>query len=153
MGGRTNSVPISGEKLTREIRKTGESKCVVSSNIGYSRSYLANCCYLGEISKSALLLLEQMYGISYDSVKPETGQIEPDNNLVRLSESQMQKEKIEFFETCEEKISNAVVTLNVCLDMIDQLLVIRERVENDMRELMTVQEVYQKTLKRVKEAS
>ena len=76
-----------------------------------------------------------------------------DSNLIQLSKVKEQKEKIEFFETCEEKISNAVVTLNVCLDMIDQLLVIREQVENDMKELMTVQEVYQKTLKRVKEAS
>lgn len=103
MGRRTKSVPISGKKLIREIKKTGEPQCVVSSNIGYSRSYLANCCYLGEISMSAMLLLEKMYGISYDSVKPETEQIEPDNNLVRLSEAQMQEEKIEFFESCEKK--------------------------------------------------
>lgn len=150
---RTNSVPISGKKLRREIRKTGEPQYVVSSNMGYSRAYLANCCYLGEISKSALLLLEQMYGISYDSVKPETEQIEPDNNLVRLSEYQMQEEKIEFFESCEERISNAVVTLNVCLDIIDQIVGIREQVQNDMNELMAVQDVYQKTLRRIKEAS
>lgn len=146
-------MPISGEKLIREIKKTGEPKYVVSSNIGYSQSYLTNCCYLGEISRSALLLLEKMYGISYDSVKPETERIEQDNNLVRLSKAQMQDEKIEFFESCEEKISNAVVTLNMCLDMIDSMAAVRAQIENDMTELMAVQDVYQKTLNRLREES
>lgn len=153
MRGKTNSVPISGEKLIRDIRNIDEPECVVSANIGFSPSYLSKCCSLGKINKSALILLEKMYGISYDSIKPETEQIEPDNNLVRLSETQMQEEKIEFFQSCEEKISNAVVTLNVCLDIIDQIVGIREQVQNDLNELMTVQDIYQKTLKRLKEKS
>lgn len=142
-------LPISGEKLKMAILKTGVSQVDASYQIGYSRSYLATCCNSGVISKSALLLLNRMYGIGYEDIKPETEQIEPDNNLVRLSEAQMQEEKIEFFQSCEEKISNAVVTLNVCLDIIDQIIGIREQVQNDLNELMTVQDIYQKTLKRL----
>ena len=149
MGSQGNMLPISGERLKMAIKKTGVSQVDASYQIGYSRSYLANCCNLGEISKSALLLLNKMFGIGYDDIKPETEKEEPDNNLVRLSEVQMQEEKIEFFESCEEKISNAVVTLNVCLDIIDQIVGIREQVQNDLKELMTVQDVYQKPLKRL----
>ena len=95
-------------------------------------------------------LLEAVLGISYDDIKPEIPQ---DKNLIQLSKVREQKEKVEFFESCEERISNAVVTLNVFIDMIDQFIAIREQVENDLKELMTVQDVYQKTLRRIKEAS
>ena len=149
----SNKVPIDGRRLEAEIFKRNLNKVQASEKIGYSHAYLANCGSQGFISTKAMKLLEAVLAIRYEDVKPCEPIVPKDSNLIQLSKVKEQKEKIEFFENCEEKISNAVVTLNVCLDMIDQLLVIREQVENDMKELMTVQEVYQKTLKRVKEAS
>lgn len=149
----SKKVPIDGRRLEAEIFKRNLNKVQASEKIGYSHAYLANCGSQGFISTKAMKLLEAVLAIRYEDVKPCEPIVPKDSNLIQLSKVKEQKEKIEFFETCEEKISNAVVTLNVCLDMIDQLLVIREQVENDMKELMTVQDVYQKTLKRVKEAS
>lgn len=124
----------------------------MSANIGFSSSYISKCCSLGKISKSALLLLEKMYGISYDSIKPDTVQ-EDDSHLVKLTEAKVQQEKIEFFESCEKRISNAVETLNVCLDMITQMASIRDQVECDMQDMIRLQDIYQRTLKRIKEKS
>lgn len=151
--GNYNCVPISGEKLIREIKKMGVPKYMISSAIGFSKPYLANCCYQGKISKSALILLEQMYGISYDSIKPDTVQVEQDSHLAKLTEKKVQQEKIEFFESCEKRISNAVETLNVCLNMISQMTSIRDQVECDMQDLIWLQDIYHNTLKRIKERS
>lgn len=146
----SKKVPIDGRRLEAEIFKRNLNKVQASEKIGYSHSYLATCGSQGFISLKALKLLEVVLGISYEDIKPEVPQ---DSNLIQLSKVREQKEKIEFFENCEEKISNAIVTLNVCLDLADSITAIRAQIENDMKELMTVQEVYQKTLKRVKEAS
>lgn len=153
MRGKTNSVPISRGKLVRAIRKTDEPECVVSATIGFSPSYLSKCCSLGRISKSALILLEQMYGISYDSIKPDTEQIEQDSHLAKLTEDKVQQEKIEFFESCEKQIGNAVETLNVCVNMINQMACIRDQVMCDMQDMIRLQEIYHNTLKRIKERS
>lgn len=139
--------PVDGERLEQEIKSRKLNKAQASEKIGYSHSYLANCGSEGFISQKAMKLLEAVLGISYDDIKPEITQ---DKNLIQLSKVREQKEKVEFFESCEEKISNAVVTLNVFIDMIDQFIAIRDQVENDLKELMTVQDVYQKTLRRVK---
>lgn len=146
----SKKVPIDGRRLEVEIFKRDLNKVQASERIGYSHSYLANCSSEGFISQKAMKLLEAVLGISYEDIKPEIPQ---DKNLIQLSKVMEQKEKVEFFENCEEKISNAVVTLNVFIDMIDQFIAIREQVENDLKELMTVQDVYQKTLRRIKEAS
>ena len=143
----SRKIPVDGERLEQEIKARKLNKVQASEKIGYSHSYLANCGSEGFISQKAMKLLEAVLGISYDDIKPEIPQ---DKNLIQLSKVREQKEKVEFFENCEEKISNAVVTLNVFIDMIDQFVAIREQVENDLKELMTVQDVYQKTLKRVK---
>lgn len=146
----SKKMPIDGRRLEVEIFKRDLNKVQASESIGYSHSYLANCGSEGFISQKAMKLLEAVLGISYDDIKPEIPQ---DKNLIQLSKVREQKEKVEFFESCEEKISNAVVTLNVFIDMIDQFIAIREQVENDLKELMTVQDVYQITLRRIKEAS
>lgn len=143
----SKKIPVDGERLEQEIKARKLNKVQASEKIGYSHSYLANCGSEGFISQKAMKLLEAVLGISYDDIKPE---IPKDKNLIQLSKVREQKEKVEFFESCEEKISNAVVTLNVCLDIIDQIVSIREQVESDLKELMTVQDVYQKTLRRVK---
>ena len=146
----SKKIPVDGERLEQEIKARKLNKVQASEKIGYSHSYLANCGSEGFISQKAMKLLEAVLGISYEDIKPEIPQ---DKNLIQLSKVREQKEKVEFFESCEEKISNAVVTLNVCLDIIDQIVSIREQVESDLKELMTVQDVYQKTLRRIKEAS
>lgn len=143
----SRKIPVDGERLEQEIKARKLNKAQASEKIGYSHSYLANCGSEGFISQKAMKLLEAVLGISYEDIKPEIPQ---DKNLIQLSKVREQKEKVEFFESCEERISNAVVTLNVFIDMIDQFIAIREQVENDLKELMTVQDVYQKTLKRVK---
>lgn len=143
----SRKIPVDGERLEQEIKARKLNKVQASEKIGYSHSYLANCGSEGFISQKAMKLLEAVLGISYEDIKPEIPQ---DKNLIQLSKVREQKEKVEFFESCEEKISNAVVTLNVCLDIIDQIVSIREQVESDLKELMTVQDVYQKTLRRVK---
>lgn len=150
---RSIKLMIDGSLLEKELRTRDITKWDASLKIGYSHSYLSGCCVNGEISERAMKLLDALLGIKYEDIKPKPQVVKPDRNLIQLSRVLEQKEKVEFFENCEEKISNAVVTLNVCLDLIDQLQSIREQVEADMKELMTVQEVYQKTLKRVKEAS
>lgn len=143
-------VPVDGKKLTYEIHARQLTKVEAGKRIGYSHSYLANCGSFGQISQRAVKLLETVLGIRYEDIRPDEQQ---DRNLIELSKVRIHDEKIEFFENCEEKISNAVVTLNVCLDMIDQLQSIREQVENDLKELVTVQDVYQKTLSRIKESA
>lgn len=149
----SRKIPIDGRRLECELFARKLTKVQASEKIGYSHAYLANCGSERLISPKAVKLLEAVLGIRYEDIKPEESEERQDSNLIQLSKVREQKEKIEFFESCEERISNAVVTLNVCLDMIDQLLSVREQVENDMKELVMVQEVYQKTLKRVKEAS
>lgn len=146
----SRKIPVDGERLEQEIKARKLNKVQASEKIGYSHSYLANCGSEGFISQKAMKLLEAVLGISYDDMKPEIPQ---DKNLIQLSKVREQKEKVEFFESCEERISNAVVTLNVFIDMIDQFTAIREQVENDLKELMTVQDVYQQILRRIKEAS
>ena len=146
----SRKIPVDGERLEQEIKARKLNKVQASEKIGYSHSYLANCGSEGFISQKAMKLLEAVLGLSYDDIKPEIPQ---DKNLIQLSKVREQKEKVEFFESCEEKISNAVVTLNVFIDMIDQFIAIREQVESDLKELMTVQDIYQMTLKRIKEAS
>lgn len=149
----SRKIPVDGERLEQEIKARKLNKVQASERIGYSHAYLANCGSQGFISTKAMKLLEAVLGIRYEDVKPYEPKVPKDSNLIQLSKVKEQKEKIEFFENCEEKISNAIVTLNVCLDLADSITAIRAQIENDMKELMTVQEVYQKTLKRVKEAS
>lgn len=146
-------IAIDGKKLEGEILTRKLTKVQASEKIGYSHAYLANCGSQGFISPKAMKLLEVVLGIKYEDIKPEKRVEQQDNNLIQLSKVREQKEKIQFFESCEEKISNAIVTLNVCLDLADSITAIRAQIENDMRELMTVQDVYQKTLKRVKETA
>lgn len=150
---RSSKLTIDGSLLEKELRTRDITKWDASLKIGYSHSYLSGCCVNGEISERAMKLLDALLGIKYEDIEPKPQVVKPDRNLIQLSRVLEQKEKVEFFENCEEKISNAVVTLNVCLDLIDQLQSIREQVDADMKELMTVQEVYQKTLKRVKETA
>lgn len=150
MKGSGNIISIDGEKLAREIAARKITKVDASKKIGFSHSYIAGCCSNGRISKAAAKLLEVVLGIGYADIKPEEPGMPHDKTLIELSRTQIQREKIEFYESCEERISNAAVTLNMCLDMIDSLAAVRAQIENDMTELMAVQDVYQKTLKRIK---
>lgn len=63
--------PIDGNKLDKELAKRGESAWNVSSEIGFAHTYLSCCKSRGRISQHSMLLLERMYGIKYDDVKPD----------------------------------------------------------------------------------
>lgn len=150
---RSSKLTIDGYLLENELKIRCITKWDASLKLGYSHSYLSGCCVNGEISERAMKLLDALLGIKYEDIEPKPQLVKPDRNLIQLSRVLEQKEKVEFFENCEEKISNAVITLQICRDLIDQLTNVREQVVNDMRELMTVQDVYQKTLERIKETA
>ena len=68
---------IDGEKLAKELRVRDLRKDAVSKGVGYSKNYIGYVIKEGKIRKSAMTLLESVYGINYDSIKPDEQPQEP----------------------------------------------------------------------------
>ena len=68
---------IDGEKLAKELRVRDLRKDAVSKGVGYSKNYIGYVIKEGKIRKSAMALLESVYGINYDSIKPDEQKQEP----------------------------------------------------------------------------
>lgn len=67
----TKQIEVDGQKLLQIIREKNISAHEISRNMGYSQSYISMCASTGQISQTALKLLELMYDIKIDDIKKQ----------------------------------------------------------------------------------
>lgn len=67
----TKQIEVDGQKLLQIIREKNISAREISRNMGYSQSYISVCASTGQISQTALKLLEFMYDIKIDDIKKQ----------------------------------------------------------------------------------
>lgn len=97
--------PVDKEKLLDELKERGLNQSRASVEMGYDASYISCRMYENALAKPVLLMMEKMFGITYDMIKPD---------------DQMKKEKREEKSTNPELVAAAGTSLD--LDKITDLL-------------------------------
>ena len=67
----TKLKPFSSYKLESILTARGMSKQTLSTTMGRSNNYIADCCNKELISMSALAYLEAVHKITYDDIRPD----------------------------------------------------------------------------------
>ena len=63
--------PVDYDKLTRAIASRNLDGAKASRQMGFESGYLRNVKRYQHLRKNSLLMLERMFGISYDEIKPD----------------------------------------------------------------------------------
>lgn len=66
-----NMLKVDGNKLQAELMKRGLTNYTASVKLGFSGPYLHKTCSRGTIRSSSVTLLQAVYGITYDDIKPD----------------------------------------------------------------------------------
>ena len=66
------NLTIDGEKLLKEIEKRGLTKGEVAAEVGKSSSYINTCVADKSIAPPVMKLLDLLYNIKYDDIKPDS---------------------------------------------------------------------------------
>ena len=62
---------IDGEKLRNAVKNLNMTASEASQKLGFSPNYITKICSRGDIRKSSLTLLNTIFGIKYDDIKPD----------------------------------------------------------------------------------
>ena len=62
---------IDSEKLRNTIKQINLNAVDVSRKLGFSDNYISKCCSRGAIKESSANMLDIVYGIKYDDIKPD----------------------------------------------------------------------------------
>ena len=81
-----NVLPIDRDKL-RELIFSKGNITDISEELGYSRTYLTQACRGRQITQTAALLLDNLYGIKYEDYKPEEKIEKPAQETMPISET------------------------------------------------------------------
>lgn len=65
------TLPIDYDKLTRAIASRNLDCSKASRQMGFESGYLRNVKRYQHMRKTSVLMLERMFGISYDEIKPD----------------------------------------------------------------------------------
>lgn len=111
-------VKIDGKKLSAIYQAyCAEHKMMVKTfceNMGYGEAYIGNACGRGEISRTAVTLLESLYGIKleeYKYVEPEPVQLSVETpETVEVPETIGSMSKHDFFKMMYKCIYKATLT-------------------------------------------
>ena len=68
---RGTNLPIDYDKLTRAIASRNLDGAKASRQMGFESGYLQNVKRNQRLRKTSVLMLERMFGISYDEIKPD----------------------------------------------------------------------------------
>ena len=68
---RCTTLPVDYDKLTRAIASRNLDGAKASRQMGFESGYLQNVKRNQCLRKNSLLMLESMFGISYDEIKPD----------------------------------------------------------------------------------
>ena len=68
---RGTNLPIDYDKLTRAIASRNLDGAKASRKMGFESGYLQNVKHYQRLRKTSVLMLERMFGISYDEIKPD----------------------------------------------------------------------------------
>ena len=63
--------PVDYDKLTRAIASRNLDGAKASRQMGFESGYLQNVKRYQHLRKTSVLMLERMFGISYDEIKPD----------------------------------------------------------------------------------
>ena len=66
------NLTIDGEKLLKEIEKRGLTKGEVAAEVGKSSSYINTCVADKSIAPPVMKLLDLLYNIKYEDIKPDS---------------------------------------------------------------------------------
>lgn len=66
------NLTIDGEKLLKEIEKRGLTKSEVAAEVGKSSSYINKCVADRSIAPPVMKLLDLLYNIKYEDIKPDS---------------------------------------------------------------------------------
>lgn len=66
------NLTIDGEKLLKEIEKRGLTKGEVAAEVGKSSSYINTCVADRSIAPPVMKLLDLLYNIKYEDIKPDS---------------------------------------------------------------------------------
>lgn len=64
-------VPIDMDKLQGEVKRAGKTMMEVATEMGFSSNYFARSKMANGIKRATALMLEKLYGIQYEDIKPE----------------------------------------------------------------------------------
>lgn len=70
MGARQKQLPIDGSRLINALGEKGETLVSASIELGYGKSYLSQQSSAGMTAVRNVILLEKVFGISYDEIRP-----------------------------------------------------------------------------------
>lgn len=68
---RAYTLPVDYDKLTRAIVSRNLDCSKASRQMGFASGYLQNVKRYQHLRKTSVLMLESMFGISYDEIKPD----------------------------------------------------------------------------------
>ena len=68
---RAYTLPIDYDKLTRAIASRNLDGAKASRQMGFESGYLQNVKRYQHLRQTSVLMLESMFGISYDEIKPD----------------------------------------------------------------------------------
>lgn len=68
---RGTNLPIDYDKLTRAIASRNLDGAKASRQMGFESGYIQNVKRYQRLRKTSVLMLERMFGISYDEIKPD----------------------------------------------------------------------------------
>lgn len=145
MAGKNALVRVNGEAILNYIKNhMGITMSQASLKIGYSEGYMSKVCRSDMATDKAIMLMRGVLGIPDDCIMPK------DEMQEKRRQEEKEAERIRFFEDCEQKLENAVLSIDSMLTMIDGFVSMREKLSENMGQLMEMHEIYQNTVERLK---
>lgn len=68
---RSNTRPIDGEKLRKELERRGLTLTETAERLGHGKSYMNHVLTQGYIAEPNIILLEAVYNLRYDAYEPD----------------------------------------------------------------------------------
>lgn len=131
-------VAIDGQKLTNMFNRLGVTKKEAAENFGYSEGYFTDVCRYGKARASVVKVLEKVYGIAYEDIRPDP-EPEPIPEPV--------KEEVE--TTVKE---DATATVDISLDYDDIASAVRKGVTAAINDILVTADTRATIMELIKNA-
>lgn len=144
---KVNTVIIDGEKLRMKLAEKNLPHGETSLSLGRADNYLAGCIARNSINKGSLLLMANLYGITYEDIKieekaKETPVAEPTTTAPQFDVEPLMKKLDAIMygqqksdQMFEEKMNDLIGTLNRLGNILMQSMEYQKSIMNDSDEI------------------
>ena len=130
---RAKAIPVDYTKLAKELKKQGKDISTASCEMGFHESYLSHVSSRHELRKSSVVLLEKLFGIAYDAIKPD----EPAQVMTATLE-QVQDGVVETLKAINETLQQLNATMGTIQEQTARALDLVEPLKEPMALYKTI---------------